>query len=905
MCGKEGGIRDAKKEDYENAIKNYQDAIEIFKEIKWENYIEPIFETIKHIKEKQKQKQEMDQKQIQREKNLSEIKESIKEKGEIEESSLKAKAEAIISETELQKIKIMEEKKEKEELLYSLLEKANTLYEKNSFDESINLYKEVKKVIKNLGKDWERYIPKIETSISDIERKKQRVQYEEREKQRRKQKAVEEEKRIIEQISDYVKKEKERAKHQELEKLRKQKDIQYREQQKEKAFKFLDSAQEYINEEDFDKAINAYQEAGNIFAEIQWIDELPLIQDSIQELEKKRKEHDELRRARIQREIEIRKKDLEFNKKVLDQIDKEHEKLKIQELEQGFVESQLKTEHVKLPPGKTREIQREELRKYFEMQREDSFKLLEQAEDFMKQKDYDSAIDYYKRAESKLKEIKFPTNAIRDTIDLIKIKREEDQLLEQHKVDVKSQKLEKQREFQEMIASSLEKERKRLQLKQLKVEEYERSRELIEQKQNKAFNMLDEAEKLVKNEKYEDAVERYREAQFLLNQIHYPTESIAEVIGKTILLKNQKEKEAELKLKGELQKLEEERILKQLEERRKREERKQKLAQHYAAKERERLIQEQQNIREAAYSLLDKGSVYLKQTVPDYNQAISMYIQAKNLLQEKIGWAPEIRNLENLINSLRQEKLELLQRQKAILEQEKKREQEYSEFQTELKERRKKAIEEQKKKEQKLRELEKRKKEVIKRRDYALELITIGKNLSANQQFEEAYEKLNEAISVFKSIGWIEQIKYIQQEIKSIKELEAELKREALETQRYKEGAERRDAKVQQLQIKKEKELKKAVGEVDVLTDEVSEIIEMKKKEQMLTEQQREEQIKKEAKEFGKSMGEMIKIKEELLAQIRQAEKEEKLRQEEEERKKGRKEVDDIAKMLKEVAKRD
>ncbi|MEJ2249034.1 MAG: hypothetical protein P8Y97_05155 [Candidatus Lokiarchaeota archaeon] len=131
------------------------------------------------------------------------------------------------------------------------------------------------------------------------------------------------------------------------------------------------------------------------------------------------------------------------------------------------------------------------------------------------------------------------------------------------------------------------------------------------------------------------------------------------------------------------------------------------------------------------------------------------------------------------------------------------------------------------------------------------------------------------------------------------------MKREALETQRYKEGAERRDAKVQQLQIKKEKELKKAVGEVDVLTDEVSEIIEMKKKEQMLTEQQREEQIKKEAKEFGKSMGEMIKIKEELLAQIRQAEKEEKLRQEEEERKKGRKEVDDIAKMLKEVAKRD
>ena len=78
-----------------------------------------------------------------------------------------------------------------------------------------------------------------------------------------------------------------------------------------------------------------------------------------------------------------------------------------------------------------------------------------------------------------------------------------------------------------------------------------------------------------------------------------------------------------------------------------------------------------------------------------------------------------------------------------------------------------------------------------------------------------------------------------------------------------------------------------------------------KKQELILSEQQKREKVIIEAKEFRKDMGKMIKIKQELFAELEKAKKEERRKQEEQQKVKDREELDDIARMIKEAAKKE
>ncbi|MHA1294350.1 MAG: hypothetical protein ACTSQJ_17030, partial [Promethearchaeota archaeon] len=77
-----------------------------------------------------------------------------------------------------------------------------------------------------------------------------------------------------------------------------------------------------------------------------------------------------------------------------------------------------------------------------------------------------------------------------------------------------------------------------------------------------------------------------------------------------------------------------------------------------------------------------------------------------------------------------------------------------------------------------------------------------------------------------------------------------------------------------------------------------------KKKEMELSAKQKEEQLKREAKEFSRNMGKMIRIKQELLAELAKAKEREKKKAEEAQKAKERKELDDITRMIKEAAKK-
>ena len=66
-----------------------------------------------------------------------------------------------------------------------------------------------------------------------------------------------------------------------------------------------------------------------------------------------------------------------------------------------------------------------------ETRKEEAFNFLEEAEIFMKQLQYDKALEYYHAAELLLNEIAFPTDSIRDLILKVQEKKREYQLQKQ------------------------------------------------------------------------------------------------------------------------------------------------------------------------------------------------------------------------------------------------------------------------------------------------------------------------------------------------------------------------------------------------------------------------------------------------------------------------------------------
>ncbi|MFX0073346.1 MAG: hypothetical protein ACFFAO_19890, partial [Candidatus Hermodarchaeota archaeon] len=413
-----------------------------------------------------------------------------------------------------------------------------------------------------------------------------------------------------------------------------------------------------------------------------------------------------------------------------------------------------------------------------------------------------------------------------------------------------------------------------------------------------------QAQNYTKEMDYDNAIEYYRKAGLILNEIHFPTDSINLTISKLSKLKDQKLLEKELELQRELEKIEEEKEIAVFIEERKRQEEEQRRAQNLAMEEREKIIKEQRSQREAAFSLLEEAAKYLKSRIPDYDKAISLYFQARNILAEKIGWEPEINNLNNLIRDLQQEKADYLEKQRLEAQIQLKRQQEYSTFQEEM--RRKQLDYEIQMEDQraKLELFEERKKYDEEARDRGLKFIDEGKKYAKFNEFDKAYDFFNKAISQFQEIGWTDQIHYIQTEIKNTKILEEKTKKEEKEVQKLQEEVQTKLKGKIQKQKADDLYKQETVSEVTSLADEVSRMIKDREDALKLAEIKRKDQILVDAKEFSKSMGKMLSIKQELLAELKKAEDEEKRKKEDLKKAKEREEVDEIKRMLKGMKKK-
>ncbi|MHA1509953.1 MAG: hypothetical protein ACTSO6_14770, partial [Promethearchaeota archaeon] len=513
------------------------------------------------------------------------------------------------------------------------------------------------------------------------------------------------------------------------------------------------------------------------------------------------------------------------------------------------------------------------------------------------------ALEYYRSAELVLNEINYPTNSIKELIAQLKEKKRVNDLQKQKVLEHKLQKEREENDFQLKIAKNISEERNRLKLKKVEAEKLILTQTLIEGKKDEAFTILDDAELHINNSQFDLAIMSYRKAMLILNEIHFPTDSISNMIVKADKLKMRREQEEEQKLKRELDRLKEERNLEGILKERRRQEREKKKAQQIAAVQRDRIIQDQMTFREAAYSLLEEGGNYIKMSTPDYDKAISLYIQARDLLAEKIGWEPELSNLNTLIKDLNNEKETYLKKKKAEEETNIKRQQEYELFREEMRKQQMETELRKREQQKKFKKLYETQKQAEKIKEEGLKLIDEGKELATKYEFKTAYKKFNNAITKFKNIGWDEQTKFIEKEIENarnfeqkvinsnrkIKEIHQELK-----NQKIKEKREKKE---------EEKKIKGTIKEVSVLSGEISNLIKIKKEKEELQSRQRKEKTVSKSKEFRKDMQNMLNFKQGLTQELSVAKKAIEDKKKEAELAKDKEKADEIKKMLKDISK--
>ncbi|MFX1296763.1 MAG: hypothetical protein ACFFD2_18145, partial [Promethearchaeota archaeon] len=427
------GKRLEREKKYDAAIENFQNAIDLLKSISWDSYIQPVVTFINGINEKRDRELKAEQLKKKRQDDLNILQETIYKKQ-------KEKVVQTAQDFEMHKRSFEQEKVRQakmEEQFFSYLDNADKiLQEEKNYDQAINEYQKALEMLQSLGAGWESYIPTIQATISNVKQRKEYQTQKELENLKKKEEQIERELEFQKQVDDLLKKERKELEQKEIELKEREEEIRYREEAKKKAFQYIETAQKYVKNGDFDKAIYAYQNAGNIFAEIQWTDELPLIEKSISELEMRKKDLFSLKQEEIQKLIEREKQEREFQMQLATQLREEREKLKEKEIALREHEKELE---------------------YRGIRKNEAFKLLDEAQNYLKNGDLDNASELYHQIANIFAEIQWDKeiDLIQNAITEIENKKREAQIQRQKDFQIALEKEREERIFQEDMSRAI------------------------------------------------------------------------------------------------------------------------------------------------------------------------------------------------------------------------------------------------------------------------------------------------------------------------------------------------------------------------------------------------------------------------------------------------------------------
>ncbi|MFX0186717.1 MAG: hypothetical protein ACFE8A_03175 [Candidatus Hodarchaeota archaeon] len=642
-----------------------------------------------------------------------------------------------------------------------------------------------------------------------------------------------------------------------------------------KAFDFLETAKIYEKDKKYDEAITNYQKAIELLNSLGWTQQTQDIQLIVDKLRIEQESYVTIQVQQDQATMSIGEKLL---------------------AEQPFPQSEIDIKKQKL-------IEFEQKKKKEEELQNKAFKLIDTAKRLEREKRYDKALQYFEESINLLNSIGWDdyTQPIIKSVNHIKERKEREihaeEIRKRREVELtKLQKMIQTKQKEEFVESTQESELRRREFEQKRHDEF--------QKEEEFYAILNEADKLVQQSNYDNAINEYKKALDKLSNMGSGWESYIPTLQETISSIDQRKK-AIVELQHEQEGLEEEKRLKVIIEERKQQQRAEKIAQQMAEEERNKLIQAQMSAREVAYSLLEEAGNYLKGKEPNFDSVISLHIQARNILEENIGWEPEINNINRLIQDLQHEKAMFLEKRKLEEQAKFEREQEYIAFQQELKRRSEEYEKEEKRRRTELEEFEERRQFAEELKQQALGLIDEGKKSAKFGKFDKAYEIFNKAISQFIEMGWKNHIHYIETEINNTKLLEERTKKEELELRRIHEELENQVSLEKLRRQEEDRRIRSIIGEIGDLADDVKELIETRREKITLEGKEKEQLIKREAKEFSRSMAKMIKIKQELQTELENAKKKEAKKLEEIQKAEDRKDLDEIARMIKDAAKKE
>jgi len=405
------------------------------------------------------------------------------------------------------------------------------------------------------------------------------------------------------------------------------------------------------------------------------------------------------------------------------------------------------------------------------------------------------------------------------------------------------QKAKKQQEFEESLKAPTE-------IKPLRLEELDalssKNRE-NDEIMTKALNLIDEAEKAVRNYEvslkrdilsyespYEDVINTYVTASKMLQKIGWNEE--AQKLNNTInFYENKKLKDENLRA-FELQKIEESKIRPvlvtkddhliqeiRIDELKKSREAKSKESEEIFSK----LSQAEKMAKD--YDIKKKEGISL--AVSPFNEIIQIYKTAK-LDFEKIGWVEQADQLVNSINYY-QKKFEEFKRLKALeLQRAAKQEEENKRFEKEV-------LEAKKAKDElsqlRIKELEEKRKRAVKyesKKEQAFHFMDLANRELKQNNFDKAVKFYKESQQIFDEINWHEGSKMTKESINAIKLKKQRLEREEKLLAQKKREKIRIEAQLEE-QITKAKDLHDLQQEQR--RRELSEIQEAKKREREIS----------------------------------------------------------------------
>ncbi|MHA1895805.1 MAG: hypothetical protein ACTSU2_00290, partial [Promethearchaeota archaeon] len=361
----------------------------------------------------------------------------------------------------------------------------------------------------------------------------------------------------------------------------------------------------------------------------------------------------------------------------------------------------------------------------------EAYQLLEDGSKALKDKDYETALNNYKKARDLFNEINWKTEGSRVQESINNIEKEYNKYLETLKKTERSREERLQQGEPGIKGGEHEKEdehgTKDHKLEQLIAKEKERK--AIREQEEQAYKYLEDAKKFESLDKFDEAIESLEKAKEIFLKMNWTNEA-EKVTIEIMEVKRKSEKFLEDKRKEEealKEKKRQEEELKRLVE----ENKKKKLSKEEKAKlEKLKKLEEEKHKKEVskqAFDLIDEVekevSIYKKRvklgdfsTPCPYERTIEVYKRAQEMLNE-IGWTAEASKLNTAINNYKEmikqdNKLRELEREK----QEKKRRRE-EELNRLVEENKKKELsKEEKAKLEKLKKLEeeKHKKEVSK-----------------------------------------------------------------------------------------------------------------------------------------------------------------------------------------------